>query len=86
MSIRYGYVVEQSVLQAFLGLNKREREQLLRMLSDLADSPSQKGDYRQKSASGREIEVKRCGRWLISFWPDHPVCELRVVDIVRVVP
>jgi hypothetical protein len=48
-------------------------------------SPSQSGDWIQRTQSGREIQVKRFGRWLVSFWLDAPVLELRVVDVKKVV-
>jgi hypothetical protein len=40
----------------------------------------------RKGRSGREFQVKRFGRWLVTFWPDDPVLELRVVDIKQIVP
>jgi hypothetical protein len=81
---KYSYAVDDSVLEFFSASNKREREQLMRIFMVLADNPFQKGDYVQKSASGRTLQVKRFGKWLITYWPDDPVTELRVVDIAKV--
>jgi len=79
------FVVDDSVLEFFAACRKPEREELLRIFRFLAASPSQRGDWVQKTQSGREIQVRRCGRWLVSFWLDAPVMELRVVDVKKVV-
>jgi hypothetical protein len=86
MNPRYLFAADDSVVQFFSQCNKREREDLLRLFRYLADSPHQRGDWLQKGRSGREFQVKRFGRWLVTFWPDDPVLELRVVDLKKVVP
>jgi len=30
--------------------------------------------------------VKRFGKWLVSFWVDDPVLEIRIVDVKKVMP
>jgi hypothetical protein len=79
------FVVDDSVLEFFAACRKQEREELLRIFRFLAVSPSQSGDWIQRTQSGREIHVKRFGHWQVSFWLDAPVLELRVVDVKKVV-
>jgi len=86
MSSRYAFAADDSVVEFFSRCSKREREDLLRLFRSLADSPHQKGEWIQKGRSGREFQVKRFGRWIVTFWPDDPVLELRVVDLKKVVP
>ena len=64
----------------------REREELLKIFRALAESPYQTGDWRQKTKSGRELQVKRFGKWLVNFWQDDPVRELRIVDVKKIIP
>ena len=80
------FVMDDSVLELFTGRSKREREERLRIFKSLADSPYQTGEWRQKTKSGRELQVKRFGKWLVIFWLDAPVLELRIVDVEKVVP
>jgi hypothetical protein len=80
------FVVDDSVLGLFTERSKREREELLRIFKSLADSPYQTGEWRQKTKSGRELQVKRFGKWLVTFWLDAPVLELRIVDVKKIVP
>lgn len=80
------FVVDDTVMEFFTDRSKREREDLLRVFKALAESPYQKGDWRQKTNSGRELRVRRFGKWLVAFWLDDPVLEVRIVDVKKIVP
>lgn len=80
----YCYAVDDSVLEVFAASSKREREQLMRIFAGLADDPFQKGDYIERTTSGREVQMKRFGKWLVTYWPDDPVTELRIIDLRKV--
>jgi hypothetical protein len=82
----HAFVADDVVLEYFISRNKREREDLLRIFKTLATSPYQKGDWLQKTRSGRELDVKRFGKWLVTYWLDDPVLEVRIVDVKKVVP
>lgn len=82
----HAFVVDDSVLGLFTERSKREQEELLRIFKSPADSPYQTGEWRQKTKSGRELQVKRFGKWLVAFWLDAPVLEMRIVDVKKVVP
>jgi hypothetical protein len=82
----HAFVLDDSVLELFTERSKREREELLRIFRSLADSPYQTGEWRQKTKTGRELQVKRFGKWLVTFWLDAPVLELRIVDVKKIVP
>jgi len=86
MSGDYVYVVDQHVLQIFLSSKGRDRENLLRIFTYLSREPMQRGDYVQRSAAGRDLQVKRFGNWLVTYWTDYPVLELRIVDLKRLAP
>jgi hypothetical protein len=86
VSSRFAYVVNQSVMHVFADCKARERHELLQIFRHLAANPHQRGDYVQRTASLREIQVKRFGKWLVTDWPDSAVGELRVVDMRKLVP
>lgn len=69
---QYSYAVDDTVLEFFCACTKREREQLMRIFLALADDPFQKGDYVERTRAGRDVQVKRFGKWLITFWPVTP--------------
>jgi len=80
------FVVDDTVVEFFVGRSKWEREDLLRVFAGLAASPYEKSEWRQRTSSGRELQVKRFGHWLVRYWLDEPVLEVRIVDVERVVP
>jgi hypothetical protein len=86
MTSGHKYVVDAVALEFFAGRTWREREELLRAWQGLADSPYHKGEWRQRTASGRELQVMRSGRWLIRYWLDEAVLEVKIVDVEKVVP
>jgi hypothetical protein len=86
MNPKHVYVADDSVMEFFTERNKREREELLKIFWALAESPYQKGEWLQKTKSGRELQVKRFGKWLVNFWLDEPVLEVRIVDVKKIVP
>lgn len=73
------FVVGEAVVEFFAGRTKREREDLLRAFAGLAASPYQKGEWQQRTSSGRGLQVKRFRRWLVRYWLDEPVLEMRIV-------
>lgn len=85
MTPRHVYVVDDTVMQLFTEHSKREREDLLKFFKALAEDPYQQGEWRQKTKSGRELQVKRSGKWLVSYWLDDPVLEVRILDVKKII-
>jgi hypothetical protein len=79
MTGEHKFVLDDVVVEFFTERTRREREQLIRIFHALADSPYQKGEWLQRTQSGRELQVKRFGRWLVRYWLDDPVREIRIV-------
>lgn len=59
------------------------REQLLitRLFEELVNDPYRAGDYVERDEIGRPIQVKIIGRYAVFFWADHPVKEVKIVDL-----
>lgn len=73
-------------MQLFAESKVRERQELLRIFHALGQNPFKPGDYVQRTASLRTLQVKRFGKWLVTYWPSHADAELRVVEVKRLVP
>jgi hypothetical protein len=74
--------VLSSRASAFLvGLTKAKQRQVLRLLFQLAEHPTQLGDYATREDGGGEIQHLTAGDWHFSFWTDHAVRELRITEI-----
>jgi hypothetical protein len=83
MADRHPYEpVLSSKASAFLvATSKARQRKLISLLYQLADNPSQIGDYSEPDATGREVQFIFVRDLLIAFWADHAVRELRIVDI-----
>ncbi len=47
-------------------------------------SPSGEGNYAANDDTGRILQNLLLDDWVITYWPDHAVKELRITDIVQV--
>lgn len=83
MADRHSYEpVLSSKAAAFLvSLSKLRQRKLIGLLYQLADNPSQIGDYTEPDQTGREVQFIIVRDLLIAFWADHTVREMRIVDI-----
>ncbi|MEK7683832.1 MAG: hypothetical protein AAB466_00250 [Verrucomicrobiota bacterium] len=79
--MRYRYVLDCAVAESIFGLSGRQRDLFIRFFRALADDPFQVGDETFLDSTGREIQKKRFARWLVSYWPDHAVKEVRIVGV-----
>lgn len=83
MTDRHSYEpVLSSKAAAFLvSLSKTRQRKLIGLLYQLAENPSQIGDYSEPDDAGREVLFILVRDILIAFWADHAVREMRIVDI-----
>jgi len=77
----YEPVLSSKALATLLGLSKKKQRELSGILFQLATVPSQQGDYPLPDESGRIIQYIMIGSYVVGFWADHPVSELRIVEI-----
>lgn len=69
---------------ALVTASRRDQRELALILDDLKTAPFRPGDLQERDAQGRVNEVLVVGDWLVTYWPDHAVRELRVVRLERV--
>lgn len=83
MADRHSYEpVLSSKAAAFLvSLSKPRQRKLIGLLYQLADNPSQIGDYTEPDQTGRAVQFIIVRDLLLAFWADHAVREMRIVDI-----
>lgn len=82
-SYAYEPVLSAKAWEFLCSLSRKRQQKVIRLISLLAEQPTQLGDYRTTDSSGRFLENIRLGGFLITYWADGPVNELRVLDIVE---
>lgn len=70
-------------VRAMEALSRAERERIGRFIDSLAADPFKVGDYSEFDETGRSIQIRVIGRSAIAYWSDHPVQEVRIVDVVK---
>ncbi|MBI2510401.1 MAG: hypothetical protein HYV96_00350 [Opitutae bacterium] len=80
----YDPVLSSKASSFLIGLSRSKQRQVLRLLFQLSEFPSQLGDYSTRETDGREIQHLMVGDWHISFWADHAVRELRITELDEV--
>ena len=76
-SAPYDVVVPISKTATFYAAKKRERKILLDYFDHLASNPFTESDWVMKDATGRPNYRAAVGRFLVTFWADHAVREVR---------
>ena len=83
MKLRYKYTVDDAVLEIRSSEKKRHREELLRVFTSLASDPFIRGERIEKDNTGRDCQVKRFGRWAVTYWPEHIGSLVHIIDVER---
>lgn len=81
MAKSFSLVYAEASADFLLTVRKDRLRSLLYDLRKLAENPSIRSDYVVKDSQGREIEHLLVGDFVLSYWLDHAVSEIRIVDI-----
>ena len=84
MNLAYKVVGDAAVLTFFADCTKQDRQELMRVFNALAESPHQRDAWLRRMRSGQDLSIKRLGKWLVTYWLDDPVRELRIVAVEKV--
>ena len=84
MTQAWQFVISQSAAEFLLACRTTDRRALVRALHQLAADPYQHGDFAARDYTGRMMQLRVVRGFLITYWTDSFVNELRVVRIERV--
>jgi hypothetical protein len=77
----YRAVVHGEAVKLLLACTARERRLLLRLLEQLESNPFRAGDFQVKDETGRLQQVFGVAGFLVTYYADHAVKEVRVTEI-----
>lgn len=81
MSLPYEFVLAGPAARALLGQSAGVRRRTLDCLESLASDPFRVPDLTETSPSGRSYFIVVERDIIVSYWVDHAVCELRVIEL-----
>ncbi len=77
----YALVLHEEAARRLAAASRPEQRRLGSILDGLKDAPFRKGDLQERDGLGRDNEILVDGDWLVTFWVDHAVREIRVVRV-----
>jgi hypothetical protein len=80
--VNYRLVIEGAVLADLLASAPKERRLLADSFARLVATPFAEPDFKEVVA-GREVLVRFFGQFAVTYWLDHAVKEVRIVNFFR---
>jgi hypothetical protein len=80
----YSYVLSEAASDFAFRLPRREQYRLADVCRRLAAQPHREGDYATTDHTGRLVQNLLLDDWVITFWADHAMKELRITEVVQV--
>lgn len=80
----YALVLDEVAVKAIVMAARAEQRRLATILDQVKTAPFRAGDYQQRDKTGRMNEVVLFDDWLVTFWSDHAVREIRIVNLEQV--
>jgi hypothetical protein len=77
-------VLDEDAFHHLLAGSASDRRQLLATCEDLKRNPHRPPDYELVDATGRPLSVRAAPPFLVTYWLDAFISEIRIVDIRRV--
>ena len=79
--MNYEVFVHSDLLLGVVPRSGLQRRLIFGFLENLKRQPDQPGDFVEKDATLRELQIKIVGKYAITSWVDSPVRKVMVVDI-----
>ena len=64
--------------------SRSQQRKLAIILDGVKAAPFRPGDLQERDAQGRVNEVLVAAEWLVTYWADHAVSEVRIVRLERI--
>ena len=79
----YTVFLRRTAAEALKQLRGTRRRAIERFLDYLAENPFEEGDFPEQDSTGRDVYCKVIRDYAVTFFPDHAVKEVKILEIVR---
>lgn len=79
----YEVFLRKEAVEALRSLPRSQKTRLGEFIDSLSQDPFQTGDYEEQDDTQRSVASKVIGQYAITFWVDHAVEEIKIIDIRR---
>ena len=77
----YRLFVSREFIASLERHRQADRRRVWQWLDTVVDRPHQDGDFTERDEVGRRLEVTVIGRLSVTWWADHAVKEVKVLEI-----
>ena len=77
----YELVLHEEAAQRLAAASRSEQRRLGAIFDGLKAAPFRRGDLQERDDLGRDNEILVDGNWVVTFWVDHAVREIRIVRV-----
>ncbi len=78
----YRYVLDEAVVEMMAAQPEEEQRIWLQIFRTLAGNPFVRGEWHTTDPTGRVLETKVMDDLAVTYWADHAVKEVRIVEVV----
>ena len=82
MSDSYAIFLNRPVYEALIRLKGNKKKAIEKFIDYLSDNPFDEGDFTESDESGRLVHCKIIRDYAITYFPDHAVKELKIIELV----
>ena len=73
--------MHEDAVRFALSISASQRGRLMKLLLNLRDTGFDEAEFQEKDHTGRWLNIKVIRPFLITYWMDGPVNEVRIVDV-----
>jgi len=78
----YAVFLNRPAHEALIRLKGEKRRAIDKFIDYLSDNPFEEGDFSECDKVGRIVHCKIIGVLAITYYPDHAVKELKIIELV----
>jgi hypothetical protein len=78
------FVLDEEVFKSFAAARADDRRKLLAVFDELSRDPNRKPDYYTKDSTNRTVNVWAAQPFLVTYWLDAYVQEIRIINVQKI--
>jgi len=79
----YTVFLRQEAAASMVRIKGNRKRTIEAFISYLSENPFEEGDFSESDESGRVTFTKVIRDFAITYFPDHAVCEIKILEVIR---
>lgn len=83
MASSYSIFLRRAAADTLAGLREPRKSAISKFIDYLGENPFYEGDFPEQDDTGRIVYCKIISDFAITYYPDHPVEEIKILELVQ---